>query len=369
MKRHAFTETIERILTKDFGAAAAAAILKQSRLIEYLNLKTRSASRGSKSRASFANIYGLYVLVEDYVRRGFDKGGGYSTYEGAKFTELLRRQRELPFGSKLQNHALNHRCNEEFRKFFPTEELSPIIRNVESRRYWINQNLIVVSVGRKRYSLAKSILRIVEAYVKAKKSAFSRFMENCEEIRALQAGHPEKAREFILNLIQPSVDARVFEIVSFAIMKAHYGQQTVFWGWTEDDLNEETLVLYKTGRTNANDGGIDFVMKPLGRFFQVTETVDVRKYFLDIEKIQRYPLTFVVKSNDPVQAISARIEAQAKLEYPIVNIVQRLMACIEEIVNVPVLVERFDNLVTKGKVAEVIAEIIRQSEVEFNVSD
>lgn len=30
----------------------------------------------------------------------------------------------------------------------------------------------------------------------------------------------------------------------------------------------------KTGRTNANDGGIDFVTKPLGRFFQVTETLD-----------------------------------------------------------------------------------------------
>ena len=58
-------------------------------------------------------------------------------------------------------------------------------------------------------------------------------------------------------------------------------------------------MLYKTGRTNANDGGIDFVMRPLGRFFQVTETVDVNKYFLDIDKIQRFPLTF--SSNPSIQ--------------------------------------------------------------------
>jgi len=44
-------------------------------------------------------------------------------------------------------------------------------------------------------------------------------------------------------------------------------------------VEEDNLELYKTGRTNANDGGIDFVMKPLGRFFQVTETTDVKNTF------------------------------------------------------------------------------------------
>lgn len=40
---------------------------------------------------------------------------------------------------------------------------------------------------------------------------------------------------------------------------------------------------------------IQFVMKPLGRFFQFTEAIDVNKYFMDIDKIQRIPLAFVVK--------------------------------------------------------------------------
>jgi hypothetical protein len=51
-------------------------------------------------------------------------------------------------------------------------------------------------------------------------------------------------------------------------------------------------------------------MRPLGRFFQVTETIDARKYFLDIDKIQRFPLTFVVKSDEPVETIRGRVEAQ-----------------------------------------------------------
>lgn len=366
MVRHAFTKTIEGILGDEFGEDAALVIAKQSKLVEYLNLKTRSASRGSKSRASFGNLYAIYVLVEDYVSHGYDARKDYASYEGAKFSDLFRRQRELPFGSKLQNHALNHRLNQEFRKFFPTEETVPIVRNPDTRRYWFNENLLVVECGGKRYNLAAAVIRIIDAYVEARKDSFQRFIESCDTILRLNAEDSGKAREFVVGLLQPSVDARIFEIVSFAIMKAHYAQQSVFWGWSEDDLSEEALVLYKTGRTNANDGGIDFVMRPLGRFFQVTETVDVRKYFLDIEKIQRYPLTFVVKSTDEGEVLSARIRTQAKAVYGVDSVVDRLMGCIEEIINVPSLLDRFDQVVAGGGLSNVIDEVIRQSEVEFN---
>lgn len=66
--------------------------------------------------------------------------------------------------------------------------------------------------------------------------------------------------------------------------------------------------LYKTGRTNANDGGIDFVMRPLGRFFQVTETLDFKKYFLDIDKIERFPLSFVIKSEESVDDLLSKLK-------------------------------------------------------------
>jgi hypothetical protein len=108
-------------------------------------------------------------------------------------------------------------------------------------------------------------------------------------------------------------------------------------------------------------------MKPLGRFFQVTEAVSARKYFLDIDRIERYPLTFVIKSDDPPDKIAARIEKDAHKLYPVADIVSRYMACIEEIVNVPILVERLDAVVESGRIGDVLDEILRQAKVEFNL--
>lgn len=110
-------------------------------------------------------------------------------------------------------------------------------------------------------------------------------MKRCQEMIDIQQQKPEVAINFIKELINPNEDARVFEIVSYAILKEYYAEQKIYWGWSPDELNIEYLSLYKTGRTNANDGGIDFVMKPLGKFFQVTETIDSGKYFLDIDKV------------------------------------------------------------------------------------
>ncbi len=78
----------------------------------------------------------------------------------------------------------------------------------------------------------------------------------------------KESKSFIISLIEPNVDARIFEIVSFSILKYYYSEQTVFFGETLDKVEEENLMLYKTGRTNANDGDIDFVMKPLGVSFK-----------------------------------------------------------------------------------------------------
>ena len=97
---HHFTQEIKAILKGHFGKAAED-IYERCPLIQYLNIKTKSASLGSKARGSFANIYAVFVLVEDYLKHGFDKRGEYSNYEGAKFTSLFKRQRQLPFGSKL----------------------------------------------------------------------------------------------------------------------------------------------------------------------------------------------------------------------------------------------------------------------------
>ena len=59
-KNHSFSDKIIEILKKDFGEKYQD-IFDKSWLIQYLNIKTRSADSGSKARGSFANIYTIYV--------------------------------------------------------------------------------------------------------------------------------------------------------------------------------------------------------------------------------------------------------------------------------------------------------------------
>lgn len=365
---HEFTVQINQILAAEFGRDATA-IYETSPLLQYLNIKTRSATRGSKARGSFASLYAIYVLVEDYLKHGFDKRKNYRTYEAAKFSDLFQRQRELPFGSKLQNHALNNRLNEEFRKYFPQVEYVPILRNLQTNRYWINEKLLQVTARRRGGNIAHAVIAIIDQYVIAKRTAFQRFIETCEQLKSVAQQADSQVESFITGLLAPNIDARIFEIVSFAILKAFYQGQIIYFGFALEDLREENLKLYKTGRTNANDGGIDFVMRPLGRFFQVTETLDARKYLLDIDKLEHYPVSFVIKSNDPVSNLAQKLKAGAEKRYSVTAIVERYLACIEEIINLPVLRKRFERVTREGYLRAVLDEIILQSKVEFNYEE
>ncbi len=366
---HEFTTQIRQILATEFGDAANT-IFEVSPLLQYLNIKTRSATLGSKARGSFANLYAVYVLVEDYLGNNFDERKDYADYEGAKFTDLFRRQRELPFGSKLQNHALNSRMNEEFRKYFPQVEYNiPILRNLANNRYWINENLLKVTVGQKNFNIANSVILIIDKYIEAKRDAFKRFIETSEHLKKVEAENDAQVEDFIMGLLAPNVDARIFEIVSYAILKYFYHDQTVYFGFDLENIQEENLKLYKTGRTNANDGGIDFVMRPLGRFFQVTETLDVRKYLLDIDKIEKYPISFVIKSDEDIEYLRKKLEEGAEKRYPVKAIMEKYMNCIEEIINLPVLHERFKEATSQGYLRNILDEIITQSKVEFNYEE
>ena len=366
---HSFTQNILNILTSQFNQQFANAIFSQSALLQYINLKTKSANKGSKSRGSFANLYAIFVLLEDYVKQQYHLKEGYAKYEGVQFNKLLSRQRELPFGEKLQNHALNHRLNEEFKKFFPLISQIPILRDNETNRYWFNEGLLKIKIENTVYNLAPSVLLIIEQYTQVKRESFERFLEDCNNIASLFEGNGDSINAFISDLLSPKVDARIFEIVSFAILKYYYTMQAIYFGYTLETIEKESLKLYKTGRTNSNDGGIDFVMKPLGRFFQVTETLDFKKYFLDIDKVEKYPLTFVVKSNESVEILKQKIEQGAIQTYTIDTIVQKYLSCIEEIINIPKLLSVFEMVVEAGYLSLILDEIIQQSKVEFNYND
>ena len=362
---HEFTPTIRQILASHFGSNASF-IFAMSDLIQYLNVKTSSASKGSKTRASFGNLYAIYVLVEDYIEHNFDDSGEYTAYEGARFSDLLNRQRELPFGAKLQNHPLNHRLNQEFRRRFPQQDMMPIIRDTQTSRYWFNEGLLIVELENTVFNLSRAVIDIIDAYIEAKQGAIRTLIADLENLKQVSCNDSSQACEYISKLLRPNVDARIFEIVSYAILKSHFHEISIYWGWSLESIKRDTLLLYKTGRTNANDGGIDFVMKPLGRFFQVTETTDVSKYFLDIDKVLHYPITFVVKSELTIDELGAAIKSKAKELYPVKAIVDKYMSSIEEIINIPQLAIMLERLSDTGRMVSVVDEILLHSKIEFS---
>jgi hypothetical protein len=367
--KHAFTDKIIEILNKHFDNEGEQ-IFQNSELLKYLNYKTKSANRGSKSRGSFGAIYSIYTLVEDYCKSNYQNRDDYNKYEGATQNNLINRQRELPFGRKLQNHYFQNRTNSEYRKLSPLSEFDRIIiHDQQNSKYWINENLLKIKLGKHSFNIAEAVIDIVNCYIDTKRSAFDNFIETCQKLISIENEQPKEIKTFILGLLEPNIDARIFEIVSYSILKAKYNEESVFFGFSEEAIEEENLKLYKTGRTNANDGGIDFVMKPLGRFFQVTETTDVKKYFLDIDKLEKFPITFVVKSTDTIENLRTKIKEGAEQQYSIEAIVNKYIQSVEEIINLEKLKEAFEIVEAKGKVNEVLNEILIQSKVEFNYEE
>ena len=364
-----FESYIKQYLDEKYGELSED-LYSLSYILQYLVNKTKAANRGAKARGSFGNLYAIYVIVEDYLKQGFDKSGEYAQYEGAQFSALFNRQRELPFGAKLQNHSLNSRMNDEFFKFFPTQKgVYPIMRNLETQRYWFNENYLKIKVGHKTINIARDIINIIDAYVAVKQDSFKQFIEQCQQLQEVEDKEPETVKAFILSLLAPNVDARLFEIVSYSILKYYYRGQHIYWGYTMEEIKQEYLHLYKTGRTNANDGGIDFVMKPLGRFFQVTETLDFKKYFLDIEKIEKFPISFVIKSEETESDLKNKLKNDAIKTYVVQKVVDDYMSCIEEIINIPKLKDYLGELESKGLISDILKEIILQSKVEFNYEE
>jgi len=239
---HEFTKKIKDVLKTNFGNSSDK-IFSGSLIIQYLNLKTKSASRDSKSRGSFANLYAIYVLVEDYINKDYHKTGNYAGYKGAIFIDLFKRQRELPFGQKLQNHALNHRMNQEFKKFFPLCDFIPIIR--DANKYWFNENLLKIKIDNKEVNIAKSVIEIIDEYILVKQDSFNKFIEICQG--AHERNKTEKIN-FIKDLLKPKVDARIFEIVSYCILKYYYHNKKIYWGFKIDEIQEDNLKLFKTGQ-------------------------------------------------------------------------------------------------------------------------
>ena len=114
-------------------------------------------------------------------------------------------------------------------------------------------------------NIVNPIIRIIVTYIDAKRKSFEEFFQTCWKMQSIQGKDAEQVQEYVLSLLQPDDDDRVFEIVSDDVLKEHCTDKVIYWECSMDEITEDHLSLCKTGRTDANDGGNDFVMRPLGR--------------------------------------------------------------------------------------------------------
>lgn len=334
-------------------------IFEKSYLIQYFNLKSNAIHGNSKTRRAYANWYAIYSLLYFYKEEGFINNQEYYNFEGFNYTPLFNFMRSLYGGSKLQNHALNSRVNGEFANKIDSEHGMLILIN--ENKYLLNPFYLYIDGD----DFTNIYIEIIETYINLLKKKDNLLSVILEELNELNDVNLKKNK--LIELIDEDTEARIFEIISYAILANHYKKTKVYFGYSKNELFEENLQLYKTGRTNANDGGIDFVMKPLGRFFQVTEVGDYNKYFLDIDKVLRYPITFVVKTN-----LSKNIVLKDLVDYAIDKsggheiIKKRYIDAIEDVITINEL-KKWLNLLNDDEINQLIADIDLYYKLEFNI--
>ena len=294
---------IKEILIEDYPVEYQS-VYDDSLLLQYLDKKMKAVHGGSKTRRSLASIYAIYSILYFYQDDFFNQPDKYREFEGYDYMRLFNFYRGLYGGSKLQNHALNSRVNGEFKNKFPNISNNLIV--IDNGKYLLHIDYLYVD----RYDISKTCCKVIEKYIEllmAKDHALLNVLQHMKEL----TDYGEKKKQ-IKDLLTEDAEARIFEIISYAILKNHYSNIKVYFGYSLDTIKEEKLQLFKTGRTNANDGGIDFVMRPVGRFFQVTEINNYDKYLLDIDKVMHFPITFVIKTRSSKERVLRELDEYIK---------------------------------------------------------
>lgn len=334
-------------------------VYNNSQLLQYLDKKMKAVHGNSKSRRSLANIYAIYSILYFYQDDFYDRKAEYQQFSGYDYMRLFNFYRGLYGGSKLQNHALNSRVNGEFRNKFPDITNELII--IDNGKYLIHIDYPYVS----GHDISKTCCKVIEKYIDLLITKDHALIQILQGMKSL-TNYKDKKQQ-IKNLLSEDAEARIFEIISYAILKNHYKNIKVYFGYSLDSIQEEELQLFKTGRTNANDGGIDFVMRPVGRFFQVTEVNNYDKYLLDIDKVMHFPITFVIKTRSSKQQVlhelSEYIDTRAS---GMVVIEERYHKAIEEVITINELQQWTDEL-NNNDIDGIIRDIDIYYKLEMNM--
>jgi len=355
-------EFIKDILIEDYKDDYKK-IYDNSYLIQYLDKKTGAIEGDSKTRRSLANIYAIYSVLYYYIENGFyNKKEKYNQFSGFEYGTLWNFCRAQYGGSKLQNHALNNRLNTEF--------LNKVAKNSNKELLIINGSKYLIHVDYiyiNDIDISKTVIKIIEKYVELLKTKDFKLSNDLEMLKSLKDVNEKKFK--IDTLLEEKSEARIFEIISYAILKNHYKNQHIYIGTSLTNIRKEKLNLYKTGRTNANDGGIDFVMKPLGRFFQVTEVDKYDKYLLDIDKVLHFPITFVIKTELSKEEVLDNIRKYINEKSGGMKvIVEKYENSIEEIITINELRTWLNNL-NEESINNLISDIDTYYKMELNIEN
>lgn len=333
----------------------------KSPLLQYLDLKTGAIYGNSKTRRSLANLYAIYSILHFYIQDFYNKPEPYKNFEGYDYTRLFTFYRALYGGGKLQNHALNSRVNGEFTNKVAAEPGKDLIV-VNDGKYALHIDYLYVD----GFDISTAAATIIEEYINLLKLKDNRLGGDIEELLKLESVEEKKRK--ICELLDEKSEAGIFEIISYSILKSHYKNIRIFIGQSREEIREEPLALYKTGRTNANDGGIDFVLRPLGRFFQVTEVNSYDKYLLDVDKVLHFPITFVIKT----ELDRGRVERDLKDHIErksggMKMIKERYDHAIEEIITINELKEWLNEL-NAASIDELLRDMNLYYRLELNLS-
>lgn len=354
------TENFIKDILKDEYMDFFQEIYDNSLLIQYLDKKMKAIHGNSKTRRSLANIYAIYSILYYHKEDYFNKPQEYKQFDGYDYMKLFCFYRNLYGGSRLQNHALNSRVNNEFKNKFSDKIINDLIIT-NNGKYLLHIDYLYVC----NKDISKTVCRIIKTYIDLlmeKDHALINILENIGNLNS----YFDKRKQ-IISLLTADSEARIFEIISYAILKNHYKNIKVYFGYSLDNIKEEKLKLYKTGRTNANDGGIDFVMRPLGRFFQVTEVGNYDKYLLDMDKVMHFPISFVIKTEESKENILIELNEYIDIKSGGMRVIkERYYNAIEGIITINELkkwIMELDN----NDIKKIIKDIEKYYRLEMNI--
>lgn len=205
------TETFVEDILKAAYPTDYQEIYDKSPMLQYLDKKMKAVHGNSKTRRSLANIYAIYSILFFYQKDFYNKKEAYRQFEGYDYMRLFNFYRSLYGGSKLQNHALNSRVNGEFHNKIKDVVNDLII--VNNGKYLIHIDYIYVE----GHDISIVSCKIIKKYIDLLMAKDHALISILEELRGLTDYSEKKTK--INALLTEDSEARIFEIISYAIRK------------------------------------------------------------------------------------------------------------------------------------------------------